>query len=325
MKTVLNIGLFFGLFTVVSCSSFQIPKLDNYMPPVVSIDSVFRTSGIRDGDYHALRLTKAFSMAMDSLERDSVLRFERNYALDNKVPSVYSISAILMPAKREGSTLVVPSFQGFIRDNVSTESMYCSCFGTDSRDWRCYAFDPAKRDSTDYDSFYDHIVTCHPLFSSLVPMHKLLKADNSKLTNAKSFSLDAPVQVRHKKDLAAANMLTCIVNNVLVYNHVAHDRKLITNSVAYAYHNNFLKKKSEKMKSDISIKATLTTDTDGNFELRFRIKGKGVNLKVPEPLPKSVPFNRARFLTGDYSQASYQITSFLRSMIGMNTMFDRYQ
>lgn len=139
MKTVLNIGLFFGLFTVVSCSSFQIPKLDNYMPPVVSIDSVFRTSGIRDGDYHALRLTKAFSMAMDSLERDSVLRFQRNYALDNKVPSVYSISAILMPAKREGSTLVVPSFQGFIRDNVSTESTYCSCFGTDSRDWGCYS------------------------------------------------------------------------------------------------------------------------------------------------------------------------------------------
>jgi hypothetical protein len=325
MKKLANTGLFLWLFTTICCSSFQIPKLNSYSPPIVSIDSAFRASGIRDGDYHALRLTRALSKVLDSLEMDSILRFEPNYAQMNKVPSTYSVSALLMPAKFQGSTSAFPSFRGFIKDNLSSQSTFCSCFGSDSKDWGCYAFDPNQPDSTDYQRLHDSFFSCHALFRRLVPLHKLLKPDNSKLASAKSFSLDTPIQVRHKKDLAMANMLTCIVNNILVFNQVGYNRRVESNTAEYSYYDNFLKKRSKKIKTDISIKGTLTTTADGNFELRFKVKGKDLNLTAPEPLPLSVRFNRARFLAGDYSQASTQVSEFLRTLILKNIMFDRIQ
>ncbi|HEY0740622.1 MAG TPA: hypothetical protein VGD40_04135, partial [Chryseosolibacter sp.] len=138
----------------------------------------------------------------------------------------------------------------------------------------------------------------------------------------KSFSLDAPIRARVKHDANEARIITCIINNIFVFNQIEYDRKVIDNIAKFTYYQNFLKRRSLRTKADVRITATLMSTHAENFELRFNVTGKNIFVPGSDPLPTAVEFEKKRFLAGDYSEASKNLSEFILALVIGNIILD---
>jgi hypothetical protein len=314
-----------SLSSLLSCKSTLITPVTDYALPIVSIDSTFKVHRITNGEYHANRLTRSFSKVLDSIAMDSVMMFVPNYRLFNKVPSTYTLSAILSPAKSPDAGLKKPvaSLRGFITDNVTDQtSDAMGCFGKDVTDWGCFSYDKRLPDSTNYEGLRETFYFGMSEIKSLVPLHKLLVPNNSDLSSKISFSIEKPIHSSLKEDREAALILTQIVNNNFVFNQASFSRRVIKNRIHYNYYANYLHDRSERKKANFTISAVLKRSSTDSYELKFKFKGKDVNTVTSGELNTTVSFNIERFKTKDYSEAMRQISELLVSFLYKNTMFN---
>lgn len=273
--------------------------------PVVSIDSVYKNAGKPAWDFHALRLTKAMSIMLDSLSRDSVLEFVPNYRLKDKVKSDYIISALLSIRPAPGSSKRVAHYRGFLTDVLTNEKLNdMGCSARNEIDLSCFSYDPTKPDSTDYTKIRISMIMGFQL-KYLVPFREILTPVNIENKVIKSFSIDEFIRVDNSEDSDIAINLTHLLNNIMIFNQSTFKRRVYKNNTKYNYNNNYALKK--KQKSNIVIQPRLRRDSEGNYQLVFFFKGKDVNLDVPQKIQTTFILNRKRLIDGDYSEVMLKV------------------
>jgi len=317
MKPGTSVILVLLLFTL-SCRTVEVSFIETYRKPVVSIDSMFQSNGIRNGPEHAKRLTTVFSKLYDSVSLDGGFSFAANYMRENKIHSTYTMSAVLSPAKYPGTETLVASFRGYMFDHYTkTQTIAFACFSKSEKAWGCFHYDPLQPDSTDYKLLHSS-TNLGFIFEGLVPLKGVLDPINNN-TSYKSFSMDEFVSSKWSDRKQAANF-THIINNVLVFNQSTYPRRVIRNNTNYRYFRNYNVKKRNRKKSDFQIVVALRANRS-SYILDFKLIGEEVNFATMENVCTTITLDKRRILENDYTEATVKISSLIGSFTLHNTVF----
>lgn len=294
-------------------------QANQYKIPVVSIDSVFRSSGFTGASGFGRRLTNAVSNILDSLAMDSALIYVPNYKASAKVESDFTVVGTL-GLLRLGSQPKTLGYHGYVLDNFTLKSgSEFGCNARNTTDISCFCYNTRFPDSTNYKFLKGSLFSGLRVIMSLVPMHKVLSPVESEKAKA-SFAINKPLKASTAADKEAAKVLTQIMNNILAFNQASYKTSVKRNYKHYNYYPNYRQSSDKIMAADFVMEGVLISKGE-NFEIQFSFDGKDVNLVSPEELKTKVSFNKKRFLGGDYSEAMYEMTGVLYSFILMNTMF----